>query len=720
MARGQPGGVVGRQLQQVERDALRRLRADAGQPAELVDQVLDRPGVDAQPAGHWPRSPPRPPRSTPPSRAGLELLHLVDGVVEGGEHEVLRASRRRRGRPHRARSMTDWKSIAAVTGRPSTTPPPADAFDDGLPRPAPGCRPSAAASAGLLEQGAEVEVRPRRRRRRSAGRSARRALDPSGTIGSSLASSAHHGSPRQLGAREGVGRGGRRRSSTAGAGSSVADVDVLVGSGSDVRLGGRVRAGRRPLAGRPRARRRSGRPKCVGQRRLDLGPLLLALARRWTSFGQRERRAAVLGGEEPPGAEDRLGQAVDQPGQPRHRAQAHGRAGVADRWQRRPRGRRRPAALGPAVSRWRLSAGARRAGGPPRGRARRGPRRTGAAACRRFGAGRRRAAPASPAAPAGSRRGRRAGAAPAPARAARCGRRARRGRRSRSGRVRRTSATSSAMRGLGGLAHVEQRLADRLHAPGSTARSPRRSAHASATRSRSRLGGVVDGRRPCAARNTSRSRPSSASASCAGSRPGRHRLGHGGEGRPVSRSHSASTSSSTRLVVGRDPAGGRRSGRAPRACRGPSRRPGGRRGRRASSATSRPASSIDPAHVLGEHVGRQQVELEVLGAAADGVGSTFCGSVVASTNTTWAGGSSSVFRSAFDAPGESMWTSSRMYTFVRPGRAERDPLDEVADVVDPLFDAASSSLDVEGRARPRSPGTTRTRRTARRPQVRRS
>jgi hypothetical protein len=36
------------------------------------------------------------------------------------------------------------------------------------------------------------------------------------------------------------------------------------------------------------------------------------------------------------------------------------------------------------------------------------------------------------------------------------------------------------------------------------------------------------------------------------------------------------------------------------------------------------------------------------------------GSVVASTNTTWAGGSSSVFRKALKAGPESMWTSSTM------------------------------------------------------------
>ena len=42
------------------------------------------------------------------------------------------------------------------------------------------------------------------------------------------------------------------------------------------------------------------------------------------------------------------------------------------------------------------------------------------------------------------------------------------------------------------------------------------------------------------------------------------------------------------------------------------------------------------------------------------VGSTFWGSVVARTKTTWAGGSSSVFSRALDAAVESMWTSSTM------------------------------------------------------------
>ena len=38
---GEPGDVVGRNLQQVERDPLRRLRPDARQPPEFVDQRLD-------------------------------------------------------------------------------------------------------------------------------------------------------------------------------------------------------------------------------------------------------------------------------------------------------------------------------------------------------------------------------------------------------------------------------------------------------------------------------------------------------------------------------------------------------------------------------------------------------------------------------------------------------------------------------------------------------
>ncbi len=66
------------------------------------------------------------------------------------------------------------------------------------------------------------------------------------------------------------------------------------------------------------------------------------------------------------------------------------------------------------------------------------------------------------------------------------------------------------------------------------------------------------------------------------------------------------------------------------------------------------------------------------------VGRTFCGSVVARTNTTCAGGSSSVFSSVFDAAAVSMCTSSMMYTLRRARRADAEvhALDELAHGVD--------------------------------------
>ena len=98
----------------------------------------------------------------------------------------------------------------------------------------------------------------------------------------------------------------------------------------------------------------------------------------------------------------------------------------------------------------------------------------------------------------------------------------------------------------------------------------------------------------------------------------------------------------------------------------------------------------DVLDVLGEDVDRQEVELEVLRAAADRL-LTFCGSVVARTKTTCAGGSSSVLRSAFDAPFESMWTSSRMYTLRRPAVPSAARSFSSRMLSTPLFDAASSS-----------------------------
>ena len=73
------------------------------------------------------------------------------------------------------------------------------------------------------------------------------------------------------------------------------------------------------------------------------------------------------------------------------------------------------------------------------------------------------------------------------------------------------------------------------------------------------------------------------------------------------------------------------------------------------------------------------------------VGGTFCGSVVASTNTTWLGGSSSVLSSALAAAVESMWTSSTMYTFQRPGVPSPAWATRSRMASTPLFEAASSS-----------------------------
>ena len=74
------------------------------------------------------------------------------------------------------------------------------------------------------------------------------------------------------------------------------------------------------------------------------------------------------------------------------------------------------------------------------------------------------------------------------------------------------------------------------------------------------------------------------------------------------------------------------------------------------------------------------------------VSRTFCGSVVASTNTTCGGGSSRVLSSAASAPGVSMCTSSRMYTLCLPGvpRLTRSMSSRMSSTL--LVLAASSSM----------------------------
>src|SRR5690606_1348076 len=61
---GQAEGVLLRQLQEVEGDALGRLGPDPRELAQLVDEVLDRGGVGAghgARTGYWPRMVPRGP-----------------------------------------------------------------------------------------------------------------------------------------------------------------------------------------------------------------------------------------------------------------------------------------------------------------------------------------------------------------------------------------------------------------------------------------------------------------------------------------------------------------------------------------------------------------------------------------------------------------------------------------------------------------------------------
>ena len=105
----------------------------------------------------------------------------------------------------------------------------------------------------------------------------------------------------------------------------------------------------------------------------------------------------------------------------------------------------------------------------------------------------------------------------------------------------------------------------------------------------------------------------------AASRPCCTACGDDGERPAGSCSIIASTNSSSGVGSVDVAAAGRRPAPAPTRCRAPSRRPGAARPATASSSTSMPGVGGDPADVLLQHVHRQQVELQVLGAAADRV-----------------------------------------------------------------------------------------------------
>ena len=99
IARGEPLGVLGRRPSGVERDALRRLRADAGQPPELVDERLDRSFVE---------------------RHGRVLSRAAAEAAEAERAEVESGRSRRRASAAGARCAWRVASVTAATTRSSS------------------------------------------------------------------------------------------------------------------------------------------------------------------------------------------------------------------------------------------------------------------------------------------------------------------------------------------------------------------------------------------------------------------------------------------------------------------------------------------------------------------------------------------------------------------------------------------------------------------------
>ena len=182
-----------------------------------------------------------------------------------------------------------------------------------------------------------------------------------------------------------------------------------------------------------------------------------------------------------------------------------------------------------------------------------------------------------------------------------------------SGRVRRTSATSSGMR-WSGASWMPTKASPSTSRARVAPAGPSRSAWA-VTRARSWSGSRVSSIF-MAARNTSRRREMSCSPSSRGLRPASRARSTAISARPVSRSHRASTSSSRASPSsGRPPGHHLVEGRlhvAGRAGPGPHHVVDG------LGTDVEPGVVDDVAGQLGQLVGRQQVQLEVLGAAADG------------------------------------------------------------------------------------------------------
>ena len=191
---GEPAyvGRVGRE--QVERDPLGALGTDAGQPAELVDQVLDHafvqrglpsePGEPPEPLGGppkpngWPPPgsspavpPPSPPRPSPsppvsgPSCSPASASALRLGVAAGGHDHVAEVGEVVGvAAVEAAGPDLDADQLAGAADRRGDRAARDGAVDLGLGERAPGRSSAAPASAGPAGAGRSCRSRPRRRR----------------------------------------------------------------------------------------------------------------------------------------------------------------------------------------------------------------------------------------------------------------------------------------------------------------------------------------------------------------------------------------------------------------------------------------------------------------------------------------------------------------------------------------------------------------------------
>ncbi len=251
--------------------------------------------------------------------------------------------------------------------------------------------------------------------------------------------------------------------------------------------------------------------------------------------------------------------------------------------------------------------------------------------------------------------------------------------------VSRTRATSRSTRGSG-----DRRMSTRAAPSTSRARvmtAGVTSAANHSARSRSASANCVGGT-PMATRKASRRAASNASPVTRGSRPRPMPAASAARAAPVSPATRASSRPRTTPSSSPTPPATTRSS-ADRVSRAEPR-PARTAWAMPASSTSRPASATtsrasDSNWSAGRRFSSRCWDRLRM------VSTTLWGSVVASTKTTWSGGSSRVLSRAFSAPEVSMWTSSRRYTLVLPGvpRATLANRSRMSSTL--LLDAASSS-----------------------------